>query len=153
MGSGETETESLLTSGDVRNVHGESDDEEDLRSNVGVVADRGVGGSSLFSRDRLSETDTVDGGGGTALLVPDSGVPVPLGLGVGWLLYFARMASLFARRAARVASMGGGVVEISSSNSGSFWGSGRVMRVTAGDWVRDETYTSAGLWWGEILRG
>jgi len=56
----------------------------------------------------------MDGGGGTALLVPDSGVPRLLGLG-----YFARMAILFARRAASVSSMGGGVVGISSSISGS----------------------------------
>lgn len=74
-----------------------------------------------------------------------------LGLGVGWLLYLARMASLFARRAASVASTGGGVVEIWSSISGSFWGSDCTMRVTAGDCVRDETYTPAELCWGEIL--
>ena len=95
----------------------------------------------------------VDGGGGTALLVPDSGVPVLLGSGVGWLLYLARMASLFARRAARVASMGGGVVEISSSTSGSgfLWGSGCATRVIAGDCMRDETETSGELCRGEIL--
>jgi hypothetical protein len=70
----------------------------------------------------------VDGGGGTALLVPGSGVPVLLLSGVGWLLYLARIASLFARRVARVSSTGGGVVGISSSisGSGSFWGSGCV---------------------------
>ena len=95
----------------------------------------------------------LNGGGGTTLLIPDSGVPVLLGLGVGWLLYLARMASLFARRAASVVSMGGGVVEISSSisSSGSFWVSGCARSVTAGDCTRDETEGSAELCRGEIL--
>lgn len=91
--------------------------------------------------------DMLDGGGGTTLLVPDSGVPVLLGSGVGWLSYLARMASLFARRAASVVSMGGGVVEISSSISGS--GSCCTRWVTAGDCIRDET--SVELCRGEIL--
>ena len=70
-----------------------------------------------------------------------------LGSGVGWLLYLARIASLFARRAARVVSMGGGVIGISSSISGSgfFRGSGCVMRVAAGDCIRDGIDTSAEL--------
>jgi len=95
----------------------------------------------------------MDGGGGTALLVPDSGVPWLLGSGVGWLLYFARMANLFARRAASVSSMVGGVIGISSSisSSGSFSDSGCVMGFTAGDCMRDETDTSAELLRGEIL--
>ena len=69
--------------------------------------------------------------------------------------YLARMANLLARRAASVASTGGGVVEISSSGSGSgsFWGSGCAMRDTAGDCVRDKTDTSAELCRGEILEG
>ena len=92
----------------------------------------------------------MEGGGGTALLIPDKGVPAS---GVGWLLYLARIASLFARRAARVASTGGGVVGMSSSISGSgaFWGSGWVGRVTAGDCVRDEMEGSTELYRGEIL--
>ena len=96
----------------------------------------------------------LDGGGGTTLLVPDRGVPVLLGSGVGWLPYLARIASLFARRAASVVSMGGGVVDISSSisSSGSFWGSDCAMRVTAGDCMREETERSAELCRGEILR-
>lgn len=96
----------------------------------------------------------LDGGGGTTLLVPDRGVPVLLGSGVDWLPYLARMASLFARRAASVVSMGGGVVEISSSISGcgSFCGSGCATRVMAGDCIRDETERSAELFRGEILR-
>ena len=129
--------------------------EEDggLQSNAGVAGERGMGGSALFSRDSSSETDTLDGGGGTTLLVPDRGVPVWLASGVGWLLYLARMASLFARRAASVASRGGDAVEISSSISGSgCCGSGSGMRVKAGDWVRDETETSGELCRGEILR-
>ena len=89
----------------------------------------------------------MDGGGGTALLVPDSGVPWLLGSGVGWLLYLARMANLFARRAASVSSTGGGVVGISSSSSGS----GCAIRFTAGDCMRDETEASAELFRGEIL--
>jgi hypothetical protein len=95
----------------------------------------------------------VDGGGGTALLVPDSGVPLLLGSGVGWWLYLARIASLFARRAASVASTGGGEVGISSSisSSGSFWGPGWVVRVAAGDCTLDEIDTSAELYRGEIL--
>ena len=95
----------------------------------------------------------MDGGGGTALLIPDSGVPVLLGLGVGWLLYLARMASLFARRAASVASMDGGVIGSSSSISGPgpFWGSGCMVRATAGDCVRDGIDISAELYRGEIL--
>lgn len=89
----------------------------------------------------------MDGGSGTALLVPDNGVPVLLGAGVGWLLYFASIASLFARRAARVVSMGGGVFGISRSisGSGSFWGSGCVTRPAVGDCVRDGVDTSAEL--------
>lgn len=96
----------------------------------------------------------MDGGGGTALLVPESGVPVLLGSGVGWLLYLARMASLFARRAARVDSIGGGVFGISRSTSGagSFRGSGCGMRVAEGDCVREVINTSAELCRGEILR-
>jgi len=90
----------------------------------------------------------LDGGGGTTLLVPDRGVPVLLGSGVDWLPYLARMASLFARRAASVVSMGGGVVEISSSISGS----GCATRVTPGDCIRDETERPAELCRGEILR-
>lgn len=67
---------------------------------------------------------------------------------MGGLLYLARIASLFARRAARVVSMGGGVFGISRSISvsGSFWGSGCVMRVAAGDCVRDGIDTSAELY-------
>jgi hypothetical protein len=49
LGSGDAETDSLLTSGDVSDDHESSEEDEDSRSNVGVVADRGVGGSALFS--------------------------------------------------------------------------------------------------------
>jgi hypothetical protein len=52
LGSGDADTDSLLTGENVSNDYEKNEDDGDLRSNAGVVGERGVGGSTLFIRDR-----------------------------------------------------------------------------------------------------